>query len=111
MGPSIDLLPVLGVLYLGPRIDRFHLPLLLYMPCDAMLLFCCLRTFTILYCFDNRVPILRCGHSHHLEGLVSRIRRRRKPLGPSTELGADFVAGSLVGWPPVLALVLGDGRV
>ena len=49
-GTLFDLLPVLGVLYLGPRIDCFHLPLLLYMPCDAMLLFCCLRTFTILYC-------------------------------------------------------------
>jgi len=31
-GTLFDLLPVLGVLYLGPRIDRFHLPLLLYMP-------------------------------------------------------------------------------
>ena len=35
------------------------------------------------------------------------LKPSTQPLGPSSELGADFVASSLVGWPPGLGVVKG----
>ena len=52
----------------------------------AMLLYCCLRTFTILYCVEC-VPFMQCELCPVTLSGRATHRRRRKPLGPYSEFG------------------------
>ena len=98
----------LKVLYWGPQLVRVFMRLhSVPMPC---LLSVARGAFTILYCLGV-YRLCYVGMPSYTFWPLAFHRRRRKPLGPSSELGANFVAGSLVGWPLWLALGSGKRRV
>ena len=88
---------VSGVLFWGPQIVR-ALPAFTFCTYAVCFMLPVARALLSVLCRSG--TFMLSGHARHTFGPLGAFSRRRKPLGPSSEFGTNFVPGSLLGWLP-----------